>query len=142
MTSPAVFKRVLVGFDGSPASRHALAIASDLAGSDGEVVALAVLDPTGPAESADGVPAVDGAGPLWVARCFDDALATLPGSVAQFRVLGGRRVAAGLSEYADTHGFDLLVVGRRSNPAVGVGHIPEALMRNERLAVLLAPEPA
>lgn len=111
------FRRVLVGWDGSPDSIQALNVAAEIAGRDGgHVVALAVLRQEAMPETD-----VDGnGGPPAIARLAEarfEQLRRNPSAgtlrlsahvVVDSRNSPGHAVCA----YAAEHGFDLLILGR------------------------------
>jgi nucleotide-binding universal stress UspA family protein len=127
------FPRSLVGFDGSAAAAQALTLACQLAGADAEVVALAVLelDPSGdqPRRRPD---------PRLIANSFDDVVGRLA-IKPQLRMITGERAGPAIADYAEVHGFELVVLGPagmslRSSPVTA-----EALLRAGGRAVLVVP---
>jgi nucleotide-binding universal stress UspA family protein len=139
-----MFARILVGFDGSPSAGHALQVAARIAGEAGhaEVVALAVVPPARGETDGDRR-RTEQATRTELERCYAAALPGRP-AAAQLRTIEGRQVAHAIARYAEERGFDLVVLGRHGADGAlhpHVGHITDTLVRNERLAVLLAPEP-
>lgn len=139
-----VYSRILVGFDGSPSAAHALGTARRVAGPDGEVLALAVVVPAGHAETVGGRSRAADAARTQLeerfARVTDDGVAVVP----RLKIVEAREVAETIARYAEEHGYDLVVLGRHGTEGVvhpQLGHIVRALVRVERLAVLLCPEP-
>jgi len=140
-----MFARILVGFDGSASAAHALHVACRLAadGGPGDVVALAVV-PASRAETAGDRQRAADATRADLERRYAEALAGVTVTTAQLRLVEGSRAAETIATYAEDHGFDLVVLGRHGNEGTlhpHVGHIAETLVRNERLAILLAAEP-
>jgi len=118
---PAAFRRVLVGFDGSPDACEALRVATAIAGRDGgHVVALAVLRY---APSHDGNQEQDSeSGQLrrQAEACFDEfrrGPQPAGGVRMSVQVVFSDRESAGqvLTGYAAEHGFDMLVLGRHGD---------------------------
>jgi len=140
-----MFTRVLVGFDGSASAQHALRLALRLAADagHGEVVALAVV-PASRAETEGGRRRAEEATREELERGYAEATAGVDPDNSRLRIVEGRQVAETLAGYAEEHGFDLVVLGRHGVEGAlhpHVGHITETLVRNERLAILLAAEP-
>jgi len=117
----AAFRRVLVGFDGSPDSCEALRAAAAIAGRDGgHVVALAVLRHA-PTYEGDGDPDSESRELRRLAEaCFDQlrrGSQPAGGVRMSVQVAFSDRENAGqvVSGYAAEHGFDMLVVGRHGD---------------------------
>lgn len=137
-----LYRRILVGFDGSPAAAHALTVACQVAGSDGEVVALAVTDADGHLETTGEEQREASAQERRLTTQFEAAALQTVGARSRLEFAVGRHIAESLAEHAERRGFDLVVVGRHGTEGLTtVGHIVQALIRQERLAVLLAPQP-
>lgn len=147
MTAP--FRRVLVGWDGSPDSAEALTVAARLAGpGGGHVVALAVLrDGAGfetDGDSDEGQPAI-----VRLAEAHFEELRRKPlaGPVRlSAHVLVDSRSSTGqaVCEYAAEHGFDLLVLGRHGeNGSRGarLGRVAGEAAQRSRVPVLLLSAP-
>lgn len=139
-----MFTRILVGFDGSASATHALRLAHRLAADagHGEVTALAVV-PATRAETEGGRRRAEEATREELGRSYAEATAGADPDTSRLRIVEGRQVAETLAGYAEEHGFDLVVLGRHGTAGAlhpHVGHITETLVRNERVAVLLAPE--
>jgi nucleotide-binding universal stress UspA family protein len=115
MTAGA-FRRVLVGWDGSPDSAEALAVAAQIAGRDGgHVVALAVLRQQAGPEADDG--AADQPAIIRLAQAHFEGLRRSPSAAtvrlsAQVLIDSRDNPGHAVCEYAAEHGFDLLVLGR------------------------------
>jgi nucleotide-binding universal stress UspA family protein len=139
-------RRILVGWDCSPGAAAGLRAAAALA-ADGTavVVVLAVLKPAPPTEdAADG--ATDfGERQRFALETFAKAKEGLPGALRdrvslQFAESGD--AAGTVCEYAQQHGFDLLVLGRHGAGGVfhpRLGHVAATAARKCSLPVLLAP---
>jgi nucleotide-binding universal stress UspA family protein len=147
MNGPAVaapFRRILVGWDCSPGAADALRVAAAVALDDAaHVVALAVLKPAPHTEDAqEGSADFDGR-QRFAEETFAKACAAMPGSQrARITLLFARSGDAGrtICEYAQEHGFDLLVLGRHGAGGVlhpRLGHVAAAAVRNSGLPVLL-----
>jgi nucleotide-binding universal stress UspA family protein len=141
------FRRLLVGWDGSPDSAEALSVAAQIASRDGgHVVALAVLRDGAAAESGD-----DGGGThpaiVRLAEAHFEELRRKP-SAASVRlsahVLVDSRSSAGqaICAYAAEHGFDLLILGRHGENGRRGAHLgrvaSEAAQRSQVPLLLLS----
>jgi len=139
-----MFHRVLVGWDCSPGAAAALHAAAAIASGDAaRVVALAVLKPVH-AESRD-EGAADLAGRRQFAQeTFTKARDGLDGATrarVSLRFAESTDPARVICEYADEHGYDLLVLGRHGTGGVlhpRLGHVAESAAKRSRLPVLLA----
>ncbi len=144
---PGSFRRVLVGWDGSPDAAEALQVAAALVGRDGgHVVALAVLKQRPPHESTD-----DGADEAATIRRraeeqFDRLRRQRPGAgdlrLSAHVVTEDEPGAAGqvICDYAAEHGFDLLIVGRHGDGGVrraSLGHVASTAAHASQVPVLL-----
>jgi nucleotide-binding universal stress UspA family protein len=138
------FRRVLVGWDCSAGSAAALRAAAAIAdGEAGHVVALAVLRPVPHGES-DEERAAEIAGRRHQAQeSFGKARDTLPDPVratVSLELAEGSDVARTLCEYADTHVFELLVLGRHGTGGImhpRLGHVAETIAKKSDLPLLL-----
>jgi nucleotide-binding universal stress UspA family protein len=142
----ASFRRILVGWDCSPGAAAALRAAAALAdGEKARVVALAVLKPAPHTEdTAEGAADFNGR-QHFAQETFAKARNALPGTL-QARVTlhfaESGDAARTVCEYAQQHGFDLLVVGRHGTGSVlhpRLGHVASAAVKDSRLTVLLVP---
>ncbi len=122
MRSVGPFRRVLVGFDGSPDAAEALAVAVTVAAYDGgHVVALCVVPRALPAEG-DG-PDVEITGLRRQAEAIFGELAhsLRPDNPVRMSVqmVYSDQDSPGqvVSSYAEEHGFDILVLGRHGDGA-------------------------
>jgi nucleotide-binding universal stress UspA family protein len=139
----ALFRRVLVAWDGSPDSVAALRTAAAMVGDGpGHVVALAVM-PGPPHAEAEGEPGGEPAGTHWVREGFAQARAAITATSRariDLHTAAGRQAARSLCDYAAEHGFDLLVLGRHGDGGVlhpRLGHVAEAAARLSTIPVLL-----
>ncbi|MHB1502562.1 MAG: universal stress protein [Acidimicrobiales bacterium] len=139
----AVFHRIIAGFDGSEDSRRALRVALELADQvDGEVTVISVVRPL-PYLETDDESDEAAAAELASARLGLDDLrseAARLGVTMTEAVVTSTDVAAGLANYSEEHGFDLLVVGRHGREQVahgGVGRSLEKLLRQHPCPVLV-----
>jgi nucleotide-binding universal stress UspA family protein len=142
--SAGPFRRVLVGWDCSAGSAAALRAAAAIAdGEAGHVVALAVLRPVPHGES-DEERAAEIAGRRHQAQeSFGKARDTLPDPVratVSLELAENSDVARALCEYADTHVFELLVLGRHGTGGImhpRLGHVAETIAKKSDLPLLL-----
>jgi nucleotide-binding universal stress UspA family protein len=137
-----VFRRLLVGFDGSAEARHALRIAITLAADlRGDVHALMVVRPPAHAET-----------PEERTRAIEAERENLSQGLSvvtnqtQHRLAVSTDVvfaddpAKAIAEHADVHGFDLVVVGvhgREQMTHRGIGRSLEVLLRHHPCPVLV-----
>jgi nucleotide-binding universal stress UspA family protein len=140
------FRRILVGWDGSPGAAAALRAAAAIATGDSvHVVALAVLKPAPHTEDpGEGAADFDGRR-RFAEQTFTRARQGLAGAQRirmTLEVAQSGDAARAVCEYADQHGFDLLVLGRHGTGGVlhpRLGHVAAAAARTSGLPVLLAP---
>jgi nucleotide-binding universal stress UspA family protein len=119
-----MYRRILLGTDGSPDSRRATAAVASIAGALGAevTVAAAAFERTARVTEWDFTP-VERQIPIeTAAKWARDEVAWLAehGIAAEHRVLEGPPAEA-LAKLASESGFDLVVVGHRGR---GSGHIP------------------
>jgi nucleotide-binding universal stress UspA family protein len=137
-----VFAKVLVGFDGSPASRKALRAALDLAQRYGAAVTvLAVVRPPEFAELEAEVNAAlaEARGPLVEALRWARAEARRAGVSLETRIQAGHP-ADTLVRVAREEGFDLIVLGRRGLTPVQrwmLGSVSERVLRYAHCPVMV-----
>jgi len=123
------FRRVLVGFDGSPDASDAVRAAVAIAARDGgHVVALSVVrrvthtDGDGDSDgSGDGPPIRQLAETLFAELRRDLPADTAVRLSVQIVSTGHDSPAQVVTEYAAEHGFDVLVLGRHGDGRHGVG---------------------
>ena len=137
-----VFRRILVGYDGSSGAQHALhvavALASDLSG---EAHVLLVIRPGAHAET-----------PEERERALQAEHDNLSKGLSSMRPQGqlawdvsteavyADEPAQAIASYAEEHGFDLVVVGGHGREQVthrGIGRSLEALLRHHPCPVLV-----
>lgn len=139
------FRRVLVGWDGSPDSVEALRVAAEIVGRDGgHVVAIAVLRQEPVPETDDegdgGTPAI-----ARLAEARFEQLRQKPstGTVRlSAHVLVDSRSGPGhaVCEYAAEHGFDLLILGRHGESGgrrSRLGRVADEAAQCSRVPLLL-----
>ncbi|GBD30026.1 Putative universal stress protein [bacterium HR32] len=137
-----MFAKVLVGFDGSPASRKALRAALDLAQRYGAAVTvLAVVRPPEFAELEAEVNAAlaEARGPLAEALRWARAEARRAGVSLETRIQAGHP-ADTLVRVAREEGFDLIVLGRRGLTPVQrwmLGSVSERVLRYAHCPVMV-----
>jgi nucleotide-binding universal stress UspA family protein len=143
------FRRVLVGWDGSPDSAEALSVATQIAGRDGgHVVALAVLRQVAHPEASDD----DEDDPPAIARLaeaqFEQLRRRAPASQVRLtaHVIVASRTSTGhaVCEYAAAHGFDLVVLGRRGEAGgrgARLGRVAGEAAHCSRVPLLLLSAP-
>jgi universal stress protein A len=138
-----VFRRILVGYDGSEDSAHALRVALDFAdGLDGEIVVLSIVRPSVTVEADE-------------ERIREQALerATTARELETYRTQADERSvrfhhvvveasdpATALAAHAKEHGFDLLVVGSHGREQIshlGIGNAVEKLLRARPCPILI-----
>mgnify|MGYP000300731273 FL=1 len=137
-----MFRKVLIGFDGSPAARKALQAALDLAQRYGAAVtALAVVRPPEFAELEAEVNAAlaEAQGPLAEAFRWARAEARRAGVSLETRIQAGHP-ADTLVRVAREEGFDLIVLGRRGLTPVQrwmLGSVSERVLRYAHCPVMV-----
>jgi nucleotide-binding universal stress UspA family protein len=140
------FRRVLVGFDGSPDAAEALRVAAAIAGLDGgHVVALSVTRPGLGTEGAERQDNESRELHRLAEACFDELKRGLvPGdgvrTSVQVVVANHNNAGQVLSDYAEQHGFDILVLGRHGegmSRRSRLGRVADAAARASSLPVLL-----
>jgi len=141
------FRRVLVGFDGSPDAAEALRVAIAIC-DGGELVVLCVVPRALP--SGTGSLGSDGAGLRVQAELLlgELALGAQPGNLAKDSVQvvssGGDSPGNVVTDYAGEHAFDLLVLGRHGAGARRksmLGRVAERAARACPVPVLLVAAP-
>jgi nucleotide-binding universal stress UspA family protein len=142
-----VFRRILVGFDGSHDARQALRTGiATVSGSDGEVVVLAVVSASHgeTAEDRSGAFETDADSIREEAERELRAAARFDGT-SSIEVLAGERPADVRSSYLEQRGFDLLVVGRHGRERAahgGMGRVARELAEKASCPVLLVGDGA
>lgn len=137
------FRRVLVGWDGSPDSVTALVTAAAMIGAGaGHVVALAVLPDHPHLEGAPSATGDSGAAGRITENFARARAAITAGSRPRIdlHTEAGHQVARALCAYATEHGFDLLVLGRHGDGRMlrpRLGRVAEAAVKASEVPVLL-----
>ncbi len=137
-----VFRRVLVGYDGSPEAQHALraaiALAADL---QGESHVLLVVRPPAhaetPEERAQAAEAERENLSRGLSRAQNQTQRRLDVST---HVVYADDPAQAIADYAEEHGFDLVVVGGHGREQMthgGIGQSVQALLRHHPCPVLV-----
>lgn len=137
-----IFRRVLVGFDGSNEAQGALRVAIALAADiQGDAHVLLVVRPPAHAET-----------PEELQRAAEAERANLSQGLSGVRnqtqqrwevtteVVYGDDPARAIADYAQEHGFDLIVVGGHGREQMthrGIGQSVEALIRHHPCPVLV-----
>ncbi|MDA8399239.1 MAG: universal stress protein [Actinomycetota bacterium] len=137
-----MFRRVLVGFDGSTdaqrALRAALALAADL---EGEAHVLLVVRPPAHAETPEERDRAAEAEKENLSRGLAGIQTqTQHRSAVSAEVVYADEPARALATYAEEHGFDLVVVGGHGREQMthrGIGQSVEALLRHHPCPVLV-----
>lgn len=137
-----VFRRILVGYDGSGEARRAFQIATALAADlHGEVHALAVVRPPAHAETPEERErAVDAERENLSKGLSDISNQTQHRWEVNTAIVLADNPAKAIARYADEHGFDLVVLGvhgREQMTHRGIGRSLEALLRNLPCPVLV-----
>lgn len=142
MEGKRVFRRILVGFDGSQDARQALRAGVALASvAGGEVTVLVVVSGSHGETEEDRRAAFEAeAAPLRTAAERELAAAGPGATGTPVHVLTGDHPAVALSAYAEERGFDLLVVGRHGRERAahrGPGRVARELAEKARCPLLL-----
>lgn len=144
MNAPA-FTRILVGWDGSPGAADSLAAACRLAGSTGEVRALAVVPSYAHVEVAEEREAAVAESRAPLAQRYEHIVATMPPAQDRrvcLEFLEGEQVANVLMTYSLQHGYDLVVLGLHGNEGEihhNIGHVAKHVVKAGCCPVLLMP---
>ena len=133
-----MFKKILVGYEGSDDSEDALALALELAGDAGDVVAACSYwyEPL-TARVGKGGPGGEVMRPS-----AEEALASLAGRGIATRPAPGASPAAALHDLADAEDFDLVVLGSTHRGRIGrvlAGTTATHLLHGAPCAVAVAP---
>jgi len=132
-----MYRKIVVGYNGTEEARDALALATSLRASDGVVVAACVF-PEAPSRRGDNTA---------VAEIASDALASARGEVEgdwlEPRAVSADSPAQGLHVLCERLGADLVVLGSSRAAAPGrlrAGRIAERLLNGSPCPVVVAPE--
>jgi nucleotide-binding universal stress UspA family protein len=138
-----MFRRILVGWDGSHGAAHAVRVALDLACElGGEVVALGIAHPPAHVETSEDRALAE----VGAKEQLTDALAVAREQAARDGVPLSEAVAFAdqpgdaLVGYARAHAFDLVVIGRHGTSSAvhpGTGPIAEQVVRQSPCPVLV-----
>jgi nucleotide-binding universal stress UspA family protein len=128
----SMFRRVLVGFDGSASSLQALRVALGVAAqASGEATVLIVIPPTHGETEADRIASFDDdARPLQAMAQQELDAARGEDLTTSLHVVCAEHAAKALVSYADAHGYDLVVVGRHGRERAmhgGLGKVAREL---------------
>ncbi len=137
-----MFKRILVGFDGSASSVHALRVGLGMASqATGEATVLIVIPAAHGETEQDRVASFDDDARQWQAlaqQVLEDARGR--DVTTSVHALSAGDPAKALAAYAQGHGYDLVVVGRhgRGRPLHGgIGRVARSLSESSPCPVLL-----
>lgn len=137
--APARPLRLLVGYDGRPASRDALALAKALAEADGAELTVASVRGYWPELLGESYELVVKEDERWISRGATEVLGDTPFSV---RVLAGGHETAGLRELAEATESDMIVLGSTHRGRVGrvcPGSVGERVLSEAPCTVAVAP---
>jgi len=135
-----MFRNVIVAYDGSPHAQDALALALRFRDPDGGAVTLACAVTTRPWHR----PRADtpGSDPDGTAQMLSDARAGIPAGVrVHLEVPAASSPARALTELAEAHGADLIVIGssRRATDRIWLERTAGRLLQGAPCAVAVAP---
>lgn len=139
---PHMFRRVLVGYDGSDEAQEALRVGTALAADlTAAVRVLVVVRPPAHAETPEELEQAEAA----ERQSLSMGLAGIghAGAAAidlDIQVVFADDPASAIAEYAEEHGFDLVVVGRHGREQGmhrGIGHQLDELLKRADLPVLV-----
>lgn len=131
--------RLLVGYDGRPASRDALSFAKALCETDGAELTVASVRGYWPELLGESYGLVVKEDERWISRGATEVLGDTPFSV---RVLAGGHETAGLKELAEAEASDMIVLGSTHRGRVGrvcPGSIGERVLSDAPCTVAVAP---
>ena len=137
-----VFRRILVGFDGSRCGREAIRTGIEAASAaQGEVTVLIVVSASHGETEEDRAAAFEAESATLQAAVEHELQVGIRGHTnSSVHVLAGDRPAEVLSSYAEERGFDLLVVGRHGRERAahgGLGRTARELADKARCPLLL-----
>lgn len=131
--------RLLVGYDGRPASRDALSFAKALCETEGAELTVASVRGYWPKLLGESYELVVKEDERWISRGATEVLGDTPFSV---RVLAGGHETAGLRELAEAEESDMIVLGSTHRGRVGrvcPGSVGERVLSESPCAVAVAP---
>ncbi len=137
-----VFRRILVGFDGSTEAQHALRVAIALASElGGRTHVLLVVRPPAHAETGEEAARAAESEREHLSSGLAEAERLTPHTAAIVtEVVVADDPAGAIAAYAEKHGFDLVVVGthgRERSTHRGIGRSVESLLRHHPCPVLV-----
>ncbi|MDH2903772.1 MAG: universal stress protein [Actinomycetota bacterium] len=137
-----MFRRLLVGFDGSNEARRAFRVARSLAADvGGDVHVLLIVKPRAHAETTQERQVVLQEEQANLSRGLDAEKSTDARDATPFsHVVFDNNPANAIVQFAKEHGFDLIVVGTHGQEQMmhrGVGHSLEELIRAHECPVLV-----
>ncbi|MHB1518006.1 MAG: universal stress protein [Acidimicrobiales bacterium] len=137
-----VFRRLLVGFDGSAEARRALRVAIALAADlGGDVHALLVIRPPAHAETAAERASAEEAERENLSRGLSEMANSAQNRwEVSTHIVFADDPAKAIAEHVDVHGFDLVVVGAHGREQMihrGIGRSLEQLLRRHPCPVLV-----
>ncbi len=131
--------RLLVGYDGRPASRDALAFAKALADTGDADLTIASVRGYWPELLGESYELVVKEDERWISRGATEVLESMPFSV---RVLAGGHETAGLRELAEAEESDMIVLGSTHRGRIGrvcPGSVGERVLSEAPCTVAVAP---
>jgi nucleotide-binding universal stress UspA family protein len=136
-----MFRRILVGFDGSSHARRALRTALDMAATvSGEATVLIAVSLSHGETDEDRRAAFDAeAGPIR-AMAEREVVTARSGAVCNVHVVPADRPAKAMAAYVQERGYDLLIVGRHGRERathVGLGRVARELTERATCPLLL-----
>jgi nucleotide-binding universal stress UspA family protein len=137
-----VFRRILVGYDGSKEAQHALRIAVSLAADlHGDVHVLSVVRPPAHAETPEELARAAEAERENLAQGLSSASIQIHGhGEIGTHVVFADDPAKAIAQHVEEHGFDLVVLGDHGRDQIthrGIGRSLEALLRHHPCPVLV-----
>jgi nucleotide-binding universal stress UspA family protein len=131
--------RLLVGYDGRPASRDALAFAKAICETTGAELTVASVRGYWPELLGDSFELVVKEDERWISRGATEVLRAIPFSV---KVLAGGHESEGLRELAEAEESDMIVVGSTHRGRIGrvcPGSVGERVLGGAPCTVAVAP---
>ncbi|MFJ2297069.1 universal stress protein [Streptomyces sp. NPDC087894] len=138
----APFRRILIGWDASPAAHTALTTAVAIADGHGTVIARAVLTPPPHTETGGEQNRHLSAQRHWLQEQFDQALGMIPTHGVRVCLEWGEsdNIPDDLVSCAEHHGCDLIIIGRHGEDShlltSALGPVARALSSQTTLPVL------
>lgn len=137
-----MFRRILVGFDGSTSSLQALRVAIGMAlQASGEASVLIVIPAAHGETEQDRIASFEAdAQPLQTIVRQELAEAESKGLTTSVHAISSEHPAKALSSYASTHGYDLIAIGRHGRESAmhgGLGKVARELSDSAPCPLLL-----